>query len=100
MSKLIKVLMILGNHDQITRTNDNKWLDFYNDNYINELKNIDGVYEVEENSEEYVVKIENEDVIDKVFKYIKKCKNVTKFNVEDATLNEIFLNKVGGAYEK
>lgn len=67
---------------------------------VNELKNIDGVYEVIENPEEYVVRIENEDIIDKVFKYIKKCKNVTKFNVEDASLNEIFLNKVGGAYEK
>ncbi|MBO5095961.1 MAG: ATP-binding cassette domain-containing protein [Bacilli bacterium] len=67
---------------------------------INELKNIEGVYEVIENPEEYIVKIENEDVIEKVFKYIKKCKNVTKFNVEDASLNEIFLNKVGGAYEK
>lgn len=67
---------------------------------INELKNIEGVYEIEENPEEYVVRIENESVIDKVFKYIKKCKNVTKFNVEDASLNEIFLSKVGGAYEK
>ena len=67
---------------------------------INELKNIDGVFEVIENPEEYIVKIENEDVIDRVFKYIKKCKNVTKFNVEDASLNEIFLSKVGGAYEK
>ena len=67
---------------------------------INELKNIEGVYEVIENPEEYIVKIENEDVIDRVFKYIKICKNVTKFNVEDASLNEIFLNKVGGAYEK
>lgn len=67
---------------------------------VNELKNIEGVYEVIENQEEYIVKIENEDIIDKVFKYIKKCKNVTKFNVEDASLNEIFLNKVGGAYEK
>ena len=67
---------------------------------INELKNIEGVYEVIENQEEYIVKIENEDIINKVFKFIKKCKNVTKFNVEDASLNEIFLNKVGGAYEK
>lgn len=67
---------------------------------INELKNIEGVYEIEETQEEYVVKIENESVIDKVFKYIKKCKNVTKFNVEDASLNEIFLSKVGGDYEK
>ncbi len=67
---------------------------------IDELKKIDGVYEVIENPEEYIVKIENDEVVDRVFKYIKKCNNVTKFNVEDASLNEIFLSKVGGTYEK
>lgn len=39
MSKLSKVLMVLGNHDQFTRTSDNKWLDFYNKEYVNDLKN-------------------------------------------------------------
>lgn len=40
MSKHTKILMVLGNHDQFTRTNDNKWIDLYNEDYINELRNI------------------------------------------------------------
>lgn len=64
------------------------------------LKNIDGVISVEKNAEEYIVKIESDDYIDDVFDKIKKSKHITKFSVEDPTLNEIFLSKVGEAYEK
>ncbi len=39
MSKLSKMIMVLGNHDQLTRDN-NEWKPFYNEEYINELKNI------------------------------------------------------------
>ena len=35
----------------------------------------------------------------KVFKEISKCKNVNKFVVEEPTLNEIFISKVGEKYE-
>ena len=38
MAKLSKTIMVLGNHDQFTRTEDGKWLDKYNDDYVNELK--------------------------------------------------------------
>ena len=38
MTKLSKMIMVLGNHDQFTREND-KWLDYYNNDYVNELKN-------------------------------------------------------------
>lgn len=64
------------------------------------LKNIEGVISVEKNAEEYIVKIESNDYIDDVFDKIKKSKHITKFSVEDPTLNEIFLSKVGEAYEK
>ena len=64
------------------------------------LKKIEGVVSVEKNAEEYIVKIESDDYIDDVFDKIKKSKHITKFSVEDPTLNEIFLSKVGEAYEK
>ncbi len=67
---------------------------------IDEVKNITGVTDVIKNSSEYLIKIESDDYIDKVFNYIKKCKNVRKFSVEDATLNEIFVSIVGGCYEE
>lgn len=65
-----------------------------------EVKKIKGVTEIVKNSNEYVIKIENEDYVENVFNYIKKCKDVRKFNVEDASLNEIFVSTVGGCYEE
>jgi len=63
------------------------------------LKKVKGVLEIEEYSSETIVKIENESIINDVFDVIKKGKNITEFKVEDPTLNEIFLNKVGESYE-
>lgn len=48
----------------------------------------------------YEVKIESKDVVEEVFKYITTCKNITKFAVEEPSLNEIFIAKVGETYEK
>ena len=67
---------------------------------IKEAKNINGVVSVEKIGNEYTIKIEDENKIDDVFEYVSKCKNITKFVVEEPTLNEIFIAKVGEAYEK
>lgn len=66
---------------------------------IKKLENIKGVNKVLEYETELIVNIENNDYVKNVFDYIKKCDNVTKFVVNDATLNEIFLSKVGESYE-
>jgi ABC-type uncharacterized transport system ATPase subunit len=42
----------------------------------------------------------NASIVGKVFKYIAKCKNITKFEVEEPSLNEIFIEVVGESYEK
>lgn len=62
-----------------------------------ELEKIDGVISVTEKQDEYEVKIENKEVVPSVFKKLSK-NNITKFVVEEATLNEIFIAKVGEAY--
>lgn len=64
-----------------------------------ELLKIDGVVEVVEHSDEYEVKIENIDYVNDVFNKIKKHK-ILKFVVEEPSLNEIFVAKVGESYEK
>ena len=61
---------------------------------VEELKNIKGVIEVIKKEDEFVVKIEDYDVVDKVFKKVSN-NNIVKFVVEEATLNEIFIEKVG-----
>ena len=69
---------------------------------MKKIEKIPGVLEVvkEIGNNEYIIKIESEDIISKVFEVVKTLDNVTKFSVEEPTLNEIFISKVGEAYEK
>lgn len=64
-----------------------------------ELKEIKGVLEVNKKQDEYEVKIENNKVVEKVFRLISKY-DITKFVVEEASLNEIFIAKVGESYDE
>ena len=65
-----------------------------------EISKIKGVVSVEKNKDEYTIKVEDNKYVDSVFKEISKCKNVIKFVVEEPTLNEIFISKVGESYEE
>ena len=64
-----------------------------------ELEKIKGVVSVEKTAGEFIVKIESEADIDRVFKSVSKNK-ITKFVVEEPSLNEIFIAKVGEAYDE
>jgi len=65
-----------------------------------ELLKIDGVLDVKKSGDDIIVKIKDFSIIDNVFKYTAKCSIVQKFVVEEASLNEIFIAKVGENYEK
>lgn len=67
---------------------------------IKKLETIKGVVSVLEKADEIEVKIESDEVVDSVFAYVSKCKNITEFRVEEPSLNEIFIAKVGEDYEK
>lgn len=67
---------------------------------VDDIKKIDGVEDIEVNKNEYTIKISDIKYVESVFKKVSKCNNVTKFVVEEPTLNEIFISKVGEAYEK
>lgn len=58
------------------------------------LKDLTGVISVVTVGGEILVKIEDESIVSKVFQVVKKY-NLTKFVVEEANLNEIFIEKVG-----
>lgn len=64
-----------------------------------DLEEIDGVIKVEKIKDEFAVQIQDKSQVDNVFKAIKENK-ITKFVVEEPTLNEIFVEKVGESYEK
>lgn len=66
-----------------------------------DLKQIEGVVSVDVRPDEMEVKIRDNEVIQKVFEVVsKKAKNVLKFVVEEPSLNEIFVEKVGEEYDK
>ena len=65
-----------------------------------ELLKIDGVLKVEKAGIEYIVNIKEKNYVKNVFDYVKKQNNIEKFIVEEPTLNEIFIEKVGESYEK
>lgn len=67
---------------------------------IKKLEKIKGVVSVLEKADAFEVKIESNDIVDDVFAYVSKCTNITEFRVEEPSLNEIFIAKVGEDYEK
>ena len=67
---------------------------------ISKIEKLDYVKEIETINDEYIIKIADNNYTNKLFKEISKYKNITKFIVEEPTLNEIFISKVGEAYEE
>ena len=65
-----------------------------------ELVNIKGVVDIIEHVDELEVKIDSDKITDDVFAVVSKHKKITKFVVEEPSLNEIFVAKVGESYEK
>ena len=65
---------------------------------LEKIKKVPGVISVLKNGLEYEVKIDALDRAKDVFKAISK-NDITKFSVEEPSLNEIFIAKVGETYE-
>lgn len=64
------------------------------------IKKIKGVIDIIDNTNETIIKIDDNASLDEIFKEVSKGKDITKYEVEEASLNEIFISKVGEAYEK
>ena len=67
---------------------------------LSELKKIDGVISVSKIASSYEITIKDESYVKKVFDYVKAKENITKFVLEEPSLEEIFVSKVGDAYGK
>lgn len=65
-----------------------------------EIKALPGVISLDKEQDSYIIKIKDNSYVNKIFKQISKYDNITNFSVNDATLNEIFIEKVGQVYEK
>ena len=64
-----------------------------------EISKLEGVIDIIKQKDEYIVKISDEKYVSSIFKYISKYDNISKYCVEDASLDEIFVSIVGESYE-
>ena len=62
---------------------------------LKQLKSIEGVESITRKENEYVIEVASSKVVKEVFKLLKKSEVLEKFMVEDASLNDIFISKVG-----
>lgn len=98
---LVKGRCVLeGNINKIKKDFKKKNIRVIGDIDKDAIRRIDGVVGIVKEGNEIVIKIENDSITNKVFREVKKSDNITKFAVEDPSLNEIFIAKVGEAYEK
>ena len=65
---------------------------------INKLSKIKGVISINKVKGEYEIKIENKNIASKIFEIVKEW-DITKYDVVEPTLNEIFIESVGGIHE-
>jgi ABC-2 type transport system ATP-binding protein len=92
--------VIEGRIDQVKKDFKKQNILINGDVDVEILENIKGVEKVFKNANHIVVKIENEDVAKEVFNYVKTCENIKKYDVEQASLSEIFIAKVGRKHEE
>lgn len=62
------------------------------------LEAIEGVLKVNVNANETIIQINDSSITKKVFEYVKTIDDIEEFIVEKPSLNEIFIAKVGEAY--
>lgn len=92
--------VLSGKLSEIKKNYQKKIIRICGDVDISLLKGVDGVLDVINENLDTIVKIKSDAYVERVFEVVKKSAHVTKFVVEDASLNEIFLSIVGEAYEK
>lgn len=92
--------IIEGNLKDIKNSYDERKILIKADISKSELSELEGVKNVTIKGDEIEVKIENKKYAKSIFEHVAKCKNVTKFEVVELSLHEIFTKEVGVVREK
>ena len=67
---------------------------------VDKLLKEEGVEKIDRVKDEYVISIKDDSYVKPLFRAVSKFDNITKFSVEDPSLNEIFISIVGDSYEQ
>lgn len=98
---LVKGVNVLSGYlSEIKENYKKKNIHVCGDINVVKLKKEEGVEDIIKEKGEYVISIKDSNYVGPLFKLISKASNVTKFSVEDPSLNEIFVSIVGDKYEQ
>ena len=65
---------------------------------LEEIKNNKNVINIKKEKNEYIIKIKKDTNINQLYKELSKY-NISKFEILEPTINQIFIDKIGGKYE-
>ncbi|WP_096186774.1 ABC transporter ATP-binding protein [Evansella halocellulosilytica] len=88
--------VLQGNLREIKRSYRMKSISIKSDYEVDFLQSIKGVIHMDKTKDGAVLKVENEAVAEEIFKKITESGFVRKFEVEEPSLHDIFIDKVGG----
>ncbi len=91
--------VLQGNLKEIKRSYGRKNVTIHTEVNLDDIHLIPGVTQVKKTAEGYNVQIAEEDVARSILTQIASKGFITKFALEEPSLNEIFIAKVGASYE-
>ncbi|WP_257349453.1 ABC transporter ATP-binding protein [Pseudalkalibacillus decolorationis] len=91
--------VVHGSLKDVKRSFGKKNVTVYADFDLEYLQELSGVTRFKKVTEGAFLQVENEDVSQRIFEMISKKGFVRKFELEEPSLNDIFIEKVGASYE-
>ena len=91
--------VVQGNLDEIKREYGKKNLVIHANSNLEYLKDLPGVVTYKPLRNGCELQIENEEVSQLIFSKLESAQFIKKFDLEEPTLNDIFIEKVGAHYE-
>lgn len=96
---LVKGKAVLnGNLSKIKNSYKQKNIFISGDVDIKKIRDIKGVISANKTAKNYELVVESSEVSNRVFDYVKTCKNITHYQLVEISLNDIFIDKVGESY--
>lgn len=92
--------VVEGELRQIKRSFGRKTIVLHTPGTVEGLDTLPGVTRVRQNAQGYEIQVEDEAVAQEVLKLAMQSGQITRFALEEPSLNEIFIEKVGTSYEE
>lgn len=91
--------VVKGNLREIKRSYRQRTITVHTEATLTGLEDFDGVNNVKQNAQGYTLEIADEQVAQKLLPYIANQGLITRFALAEPSLHQIFIDKVGAAYE-